>query len=144
MLELEHSVLIKRPVGEVFNFVTDPENATKWRIGLLEAKQLSPGDLAVGSIIEETVQVLGRKLSSKVEVTALTPQRERGIRVKLGPLPIDMSEHYEETADGTRLRVVGSTDVRGPQRIAAKAALSQVKRQLEKELENIKRILETA
>ena len=143
MLELEHSVLINRPVGEVFNFVTDPKNATKWRVGLLEAKQVSEGELKVGSIIEETVQVLGRKLSSKVEVTALKPAQQRGIRVKLGPLPIDMSEHYEETPEGTRLRVVGQTDVKGPQRLAARAAMSQVKRQLEQELANIKRVLES-
>lgn len=143
MLELEHSVLIKKPIGEVFNYVTDPARAPEWRVGLLEAKQTSPGELQVGSIIEETVQVLGRKLTSKVEVTKLSPSRERGIRVKLGPLPIDMTEHYEQTPEGTRLRVRGTADVKGPQRLAAKAALSQVKRQLETELANIKKQLET-
>lgn len=144
MIELEHSVIIKRPVNEVFAFTTNPANSSSWRVGLLDAKQITAGPMQVGSVIEETVQVLGRKLTSKVEVTGLEPDVMRRIRVKLGPLPIDMREEYEATPEGTRLRIVGQTDVKGPQRIAAKAAMSQVKRQLEQELANIKQVLESA
>lgn len=144
MIELEHSVIIKRPVKEVFAFTTDPSNSSRWRVGLLDARQVTEGPMRVGSIIEETVQVLGRKLTNKVEVTGLEPDAMRRIKLKLGPLPIEMREEYEETAEGTKLRVKGQTDVRGPQRLAARAAMSQVKRQLEQELANIKTVLESA
>jgi carbon monoxide dehydrogenase subunit G len=141
-LELEESILIKRSPAEVFDFVTNPSNASRWRVGLLSAKQLSEGELKVGSLIEETVQVLGQKVTSRVEVIGLEPKRSRSIRVKLGPLPIELHEVYETSPEGTRLRVSGSTLLRGPQRLLAKAALGQIRRQLEQELANIKRVLE--
>ncbi|MCA9839038.1 MAG: SRPBCC family protein [Trueperaceae bacterium] len=138
MLELEHSINIAAPVDEVYRFVTDPQNATKWRIGLIEAKQVSPGDMGVGSKIEEKVRVLGRELTSKLEITDYVPNKKRSFRIQLGPLPIVLHESYQSTPEGTQLQVTGTTELKGPQRMLAAPVLGQVKRQLEQELANIK------
>ncbi len=142
MLEVEEHILIRKPAGEVFAFLTNPHNAPLWRVGLLEARQLSAGEMAVGTIIEESVQVLGQRLRSRVEVLEFEADKQRRLRVRLGPLPIELLESYEETPNGTLLRVRGSAQVSGVQRLAARAALGQVKRQLGQELANIKRVLE--
>lgn len=138
MLELEHSIIIKAPIAEVYQFVTNPANAPKWRIGLIEARQVSQGVMAKGSKIEETVKVLGRQLKSELEITDYIPNQKRSFRIKLGPLPIVLEERYSETEQGTRLQVTGTTELKGPQRLLGAPVLAQVKRQLEQELANIK------
>ncbi len=142
MLELEQSIDIKAPLSEVYQFVTDPRNASKWRIGLIEAKQVSEGAMGKGSKIEEKVRVLGRELTSKLEIIDYVPNQKRSFRIQLGPLPILLHESYQTTETGTRLHVTGTTELKGPQRILAAPVLGQVKRQLEQELANIKKYFE--
>ena len=143
MLELEHSITINRPVEEVYAFVTNPDNATKWRVGLLEAKKITEGPLAKGSIIEEKVNVLGRTLKAKQEITEFIPNKKRQFRIQLGPLPIRLEEAYEEISLGTRLNVSGTTELTGAQRMLNRVVLGQVKKQLAQELANIKKVLES-
>ncbi len=143
MLELEHKIIINAPVEEVYAFVTNPENATKWRVGLLDAKQLSAGEMNEGTIIEETVNVLGRQLKSKLLITEYNPNKKRGFKISLGPLPIHLTETYSESGAGTELLVSGTTELTGPQRMLARPVLGQVKKQLVQELNNIKKHFET-
>ena len=138
MLELEQSIDINAALPEVYQFVTNPANANKWRIGLIEARQVSEGDMGKGSKIEERVKVLGRELTSKLEIIDYVPNQKRSFRIQLGPLPIVLHESYEMTETGTRLRVSGTTELKGPQKMLAGPVLGQIKRQLEQELKNIK------
>lgn len=41
MPSARHSVLIRRPAGEVFAFVADGENAMRWRPGVLDVSRQS-------------------------------------------------------------------------------------------------------
>lgn len=144
MLELEHSITIDRPIAEVYAFVTNPDNATKWRVGLIDAKKITEGPLRSGSIIEETVNVLGRQLKAKQEIIELISNEKRSFKISLGPLPITLFERYEATPTGTKLHVSGTTELKGPQRMLSRPVLGQVKKQLVQELAAIKTLLENA
>ena len=134
--------MIQKPREDVFAFVTNPANAPRWRVGLQDAKQITPGPMQAGTLIEESLTVLGRQLQSRVEILEFVPPEFRRIRVKLGPLPVELHERYEVTDAGTLLTVSGVTEVKGAQRLMARAAMGQIKRQLEQELATIKQILE--
>ena len=142
-VELEHSITIKRSPEDVYAFVADPENATKWRVGLVEAKQVGE-EMGVGTVVKEKVEVLGRKLNAEQRITAFEPGQRRSLEVKLGPLPIELDEVYEATEEGTKLSVTGRTQLTGVQKMMNRVVLGQVKKQLEKELQNIKDVLEQA
>ncbi len=45
MIDVQTSVEIDRPVEEVFAFVADQTNATRWQTGLHEVRRLSDGRL---------------------------------------------------------------------------------------------------
>jgi uncharacterized protein YndB with AHSA1/START domain len=49
MAKIEASVMIDRPVEDVWKFMTNLSNLPKWDSGVLEAKQTSPEPLGVGS-----------------------------------------------------------------------------------------------
>ena len=52
MAKIEASVIIDRPVEEVWKFVTDWSNVAKWDVEVLELKQTSSGPLGVGATVE--------------------------------------------------------------------------------------------
>ena len=49
MEKIEASVMIARPVEEVWKFVTDVEKMAKFDPGVLETKLTSPGPIGIGS-----------------------------------------------------------------------------------------------
>ena len=53
MITIEHSVVISRPVQEVFAFLTVHGHDTEWRSGLVEWKGTSEGPTQVGSTSSE-------------------------------------------------------------------------------------------
>lgn len=64
MIDKEYSIVIKRPLSEVFAYVTDPENIPRWA-SYIEAVRVSPkGPIGVGSQIMQTVR--GREVTWKV------------------------------------------------------------------------------
>ena len=48
LIKVESSVMIDRPVQEVFAFVTDPSNKAKRQEGLIESRLESPGPVGQG------------------------------------------------------------------------------------------------
>ena len=45
MIKVEHSVVINRPVADVFAYACDPANEPKWQDGVMEAGISSGGGL---------------------------------------------------------------------------------------------------
>ncbi|MBF8283384.1 MAG: hypothetical protein HW378_2299 [Anaerolineales bacterium] len=43
MVKLEQSIMINRPVEEVWKFMSNWENGPKWDCGVVEARQISEG-----------------------------------------------------------------------------------------------------
>ena len=62
MAKLEVSVVIKRPVEEVFSFLVNPANFTKWESGITESNQISEDPIGVGTAMREVGSFLGRKV----------------------------------------------------------------------------------
>jgi hypothetical protein len=48
---IERSIVIDRPVDEVFNFVHEPRNDASWQTTLIESTQVDDGPLRVGTQI---------------------------------------------------------------------------------------------
>ncbi len=58
MFRLEHSVVINRPIEQVFEYVTNIENAPKWKSRLLEVTRTSEGPVGVGTTTTHVGQFL--------------------------------------------------------------------------------------
>jgi uncharacterized membrane protein len=62
MAKVEASVVVNRPVEEVFTFMRDIKNWLKWQSGMLEAEQSSEGPVGVGTTYQGVNQFLGRRM----------------------------------------------------------------------------------
>jgi uncharacterized membrane protein len=90
MIRLEKSVVINRPLGEVFEYVANFEDYPQWATEVVEAKKTSEGPLGVGTTYTHFVQVLGQRIESGYEVTEYEPNRKVSMKSTSGPIPTEV------------------------------------------------------
>jgi uncharacterized protein YndB with AHSA1/START domain len=86
----ENTVMIQRPIEDVFGFLSDFENAPKWNYAIVETRKVSEGAVGVGTIYQQVRSVPSRS-EERFEVTAYNPPRQLEIRGQLGPFPARLS-----------------------------------------------------
>jgi len=62
MVNLEASIVINRPLEEVFAELADLENNKKWRSGTVEAEKTSAGPIGVGTTYRMINGAFGRRM----------------------------------------------------------------------------------
>jgi len=62
MIKAERTVVIDRPIEEVFAFVTDQTNTPRWQAGLVELERTTPGPIGVGTKHKGARVFMGRRL----------------------------------------------------------------------------------
>jgi polyketide cyclase/dehydrase/lipid transport protein len=82
--KIERSIVIDRPVGEVFNFVHDPRNDASWQTTLIESTQVDDGPLRVGTQIRERRRFLGIQVEMTKEITEFEPTRRSAFEMVAG------------------------------------------------------------
>jgi len=139
----EHTVVIERPVEEVFAFATDPNNDTLWQSTSLETEQTSEGPVGVGTTFLNTTKFLGRRIESTYEITENEPPHKQCIRITSGPIPGSGCYLFEPTDDGsTRFTQTFEAEVGGFFRLAEPLVGRAIRRQQEVDMATLKDLLE--
>jgi carbon monoxide dehydrogenase subunit G len=144
MATITQSVTVNRPVEEVWAFLSDFENTTRWSRGVLEARQTSDGPLRVGSILQTVVKAFGRRRTADYLVTEYEPNRVFAFAVTAGPMTSRARYSVEPAGAGTRLTVSGEAEATGLLRLLAPILVRTVERHSQDDLFNLKRILEAS
>jgi carbon monoxide dehydrogenase subunit G len=79
-MRIVESIVVERPVEDVWAVVADLDTHTKWRPALREFRQVSDGPLGVGTRIREVLAWRGRELVLDDVVTVFDPPRRLGIQ----------------------------------------------------------------
>lgn len=137
------AVVIPRPIEEVFNFISDPQNRLKYDSGLLEVRQEPEARLDVGTKIVEVRRMGGRTVELPTEVVQYEPNKQIGFRSLPGD-PSNASGTYamESVPAGTLLTLDFTTRPGGLYRLIAPLIALGLRRSIPKGLENIKSVLE--
>jgi uncharacterized membrane protein len=137
----QHSVLVQRPVGEVFTFVADGENAMRWRPGVLDVQRQSGEGL--GAIYRQGVRGPGgRRIAADYEVTAFEPDRRIAFRAIAGPVRPTGEYRFSPEGDGTRLSLALDATLTGWKRLVMGRAVQSTMEAEVRNLERLKAILE--
>ena len=112
MPSAQHTVVIDRPVDEVFAFFTDPSNELEWRQHVKEIA--AEGPIAVGSRIHQVVKGPGgRGIPADVEVTDYDSPTLYGFRVVAGPVRPVGEFRFAADGEGTSVSLSLSADLTG-------------------------------
>ena len=142
MRRIEASVVINRPVAEVFEFATNPENDSVWQSGVLESAQVSEGPLGVGATTREVRKFLGRRMESIAEVIEYERNAKIGSKSTSGPVQYTAWYTFEPAPGGTRLTIVGEADTGGFFKLAEGLVMRAFQREMQSGLATLKDVLE--
>jgi uncharacterized protein YndB with AHSA1/START domain len=85
MIKGEGDIVVKRPIEEVWKFLTDFENYPKWHKGMATARQTSTGPTSAGTTVEVVAEILGRH-TIKLVITDFDPNKKIAWMVDARPL----------------------------------------------------------
>jgi uncharacterized membrane protein len=141
MPSAQHSVSISRPVGEVFAFVADGENAMRWRPGVLDvARQSGEG---LGAVYRQGVRGPGgRRIAADYEVIAFEPDRRIAFRAIAGPVRPTGEYRFAADANGTTVSLALDATLTGWKRLLMGRAVQSTMESEVRNLETLKAILE--
>lgn len=102
MAQATHSVLIARPVSDVFAYIADGENCPQWRPGVLDIKRLA-GEGVGTRYTQGVAGPMGRRIAADYEITVHEPHRRIEFQTVAGPVRPHGRYDFEATDGGTRL-----------------------------------------
>ena len=73
MSKIEQSIVIGRPIDEVFRFVHAPRNDAAWQTTLIDSTQFDEGPIGVGTQVRELRRFLGIQVEMTPEITEYEP-----------------------------------------------------------------------
>jgi uncharacterized protein YndB with AHSA1/START domain len=142
LLQAEHTVLIHRPVAEVFALVADPTQEPRWNPAVLKTEQLSRQHTGVGTVYQETHHVIFRSHTVTFEVSDYQPDGLVGFKSSSGPVQTHMLYMFQPQTEGTQVTLKGEAEVSGFLRILAPLLRRTTKEQVVKTLGQLKEFLE--
>ena len=141
MLKREKSVVIHRPVDEVFAYVSDIRHSPEWQAAVVEVHKTTEGPLGVGSKFTFARMFLGKKLEANNEFIAYEPNSIVTFKF-YGAIPGEASYLFEAAAEGTKLTSTVQMNPAGFSRLAEPFIAASLGREMDVNLVELKRLLE--
>jgi uncharacterized protein YndB with AHSA1/START domain len=143
LIHVELTVVVARPVEEVFAYVTDPAKLAEWQPNVISVSKETDGPMGAGTRLREVRRgPFGRSVEALVEVAEYEENRRFDLRIVSGPLPIDGRNEFRPADGGTRIDFVAEGRISGPLRLAEPILARALRRQFAGYYERLKESLE--
>jgi len=143
-VDVTTQLTIDRPPAEVAAYAGDPSNAPRWYVNIASVHWRTSPPLAVGSKLDFVARFLGRRLSYTYEITEFVPGERLVMRTAEGPFPMETTYTWQPVDPGRTLMTLRNRgEPAGFAKVAAPAMAAAMRRANQKDLVNLKRILET-
>ena len=143
MISIKLNELILRPVWEVFDFITTPEDNPQWQYGFLISVQSSVGGMRVGTVFSSFGHFMGRRIQSDFEVTEFEANKCYSFETISGPVQLQTSYSFEPVDRGTNVIVSSLINPGGFFKLVDPIVAKVAKKQFKENLTTLKELLET-
>jgi carbon monoxide dehydrogenase subunit G len=142
MINLDLGVLIDKPVKDVFAFVTNPNNMSKWNSAVVSMQQITPGAIGVGTKFKNVGEMLGRRIEGEMQVVAFEPDTKYGFQMNAGPMQVNVVLSFKTVGTGTKINLNAQGNPAGVFKLAEGVMQGRVKSMMEENLARLKSVLE--
>lgn len=142
-MHVELSIVIKRPVEDVFAFITDPAVQSQWQAATQENKKTTEGPLRVGTQMHHLGKFLGQKIETIAEVVEFEPNSKYRYKSIRGYLPVDMQYVLESGMGDTKLKLIAGGTTGGFFWLAEPFVAAASRRLIAADLRRLKSVLES-
>ena len=142
MINLDFSALIDRPQKDVFAFVANPGNMSKWNSAVVSLEQVAPGAVGVGTKFKSVGEMMGRRIEGEMQITAYEPDTKCAFQMNAGPMQINITLAFKTVGTGTKLNLTAQGNPGGVFKLDEGVLTGQVKSMMEGNLARLKTVLE--
>jgi hypothetical protein len=142
LIKVEVSEIIRRPVEEVFAFVTDHRNDVRWQDGLMEVRLTPDQAVGVGTRIHEVRKFMGQRIESTGVITEFVPNRKSSRKTLDGPTEVEGYVAFEPVEGGTRVIQYMEMKSAGFMAVAEPLVSGGLRRAMQKNFGDLKDLLE--
>jgi hypothetical protein len=142
MINLDMSTMIYRPVKQVFDFVSTPENDVQWQYGTLASARISRGVNDIGTSFRSISHLLGQRNLSTFEVIEYERDKKYSFRTRSGPFRSQTSYTFEIADGSTRITISTQANVINFFHMEERILEKEMKKQLVENLAMLKDLLE--
>ena len=142
MINIDLGTLIDKPVKDVFAFVADPNNMSKWNSAVVSLEQITPGVVGVGTKFKSAGELMGRRIEGEMQVTAYEPDTKCGFQVNAGPMQDNLTITLKTVGTGTKVSLNAQGNPAGFFKLAEPMMAGRVKSLMEENLARLKSVLE--
>jgi uncharacterized membrane protein len=144
-VDIVTEIEIARPRAEVATYVADVENATEWYVNIKSVEWKTEPPLRVGSRVAFVAQFLGRRLEYTYEIRELVEGERLVMSTAQGPFPMETTYAWADAGEGgTRMTLRNRGEPGGFKKVGAPMMARAMRNANRKDLEQLKRILETS
>ena len=142
-VDVKTQIEIERPRSEVAAYAAAPDKATSWYQNIKAVEWETSPPLTVGSRVAFVAEFLGRTLSYTYEIKELVSDERLVMSTSEGPFPMETTYTWEDAAAGTtRMTLRNRGEPAGFKALAAPLMARAMRRANEKDLRQLKEILE--
>jgi uncharacterized protein YndB with AHSA1/START domain len=141
MFSMTESIIIHRPVAEVFAFVTDLENDPKYRHDILDAKWTAAGPIQVGRTFEHLLNFMGRQ-RFQGRISQYQPNHVIEIQYLTGSVRPTYQITFEPSDTGTKITHRSNVEILGWYRLLEPMMPRMGKARLARDYRYLKQLLE--
>jgi len=142
MINLDLSTLIDHPVKDVFAFVSNLNNMSKWNSAVVSLQQLTPGAVGVGTKFKSVGEMMGRRIEGEVQVTSYEPDTKTDFQMNAGPMQINVTISFKPVGTGTKVGLNAQGNPAGVFKLAEGIMQGRIKSLMEENLARLKSVLE--
>lgn len=143
-VDVSNEIVIDRPVEAVARYAIEPDNAPSWYKNIESIVWRTPPPLAVGTQLDFVARFLGKRLAYTYKIVDLVENQRLVMRTAQGPFPMETTYTFEPLSpDRTRMRLRNRGRPQGFAGVLAPVMAGAIKAANRKDLEAIKKILES-
>ena len=143
-VDVQTEIVIDRPRERVATYTGDPSRAPEWYVNIESVEWKTPPPVAVGSRVAFIAHFLGRRLAYTYEIVELVPGERLVMRTAEGPFPMETTYTWQPAGDGaTRMTLRNRGEPAGFSKLVAPFMATAVRRANRKDLDALRRILES-
>ena len=134
---------IARPRADVAAYASDPANAPVWYENIESVEWRTPPPAAPGTRVAFVARFLGRRLAYTYEIAELVAGERLVMRTSEGPFPMETTYTWSDLPGGTRMTLRNRGEPAGFARVGAPMMARSMRKANRKDLERLKRLLES-
>jgi hypothetical protein len=142
MIQFNISTLIYRPIKQVFDYISTPENDFQWQYGTLASMRIPENGNALGAHFRSIGHLMGHRVQSLFEVIEYELNKKYGFKSLSGPLLSQTSYTFEMENGSTRISLFIQANVVNFAQVDEGVLAKRMKRQFKENLAMLKELLE--